>query len=101
MGCSEIAVKIELWISFDPISEKKSSLAAIQSPQIPQKGRTAGSHRTLGGLYYAALKVNPKELPSPTRLSTQIRPPCASMNSLEIDNPSPVPFRSCDPGTLK
>ena len=48
LGCSEIAVKIELWISFDPISEKKSSVVAIQSPQIPQKGRTAGSHRPSG-----------------------------------------------------
>jgi hypothetical protein len=49
----------------------------------------------------AAVNAKPNWLPSPNWLLTQIFPPWASINSFEIDNPSPVPLRSCVPGTLK
>src|SRR5918999_1042424 len=36
--------------------------------------------------------VNEKVLPSPSRLSTQMRPPCRSTICLQIGSPSPVPY---------
>src|SRR6476620_1265188 len=41
-----------------------------------------------------------KVLPFPTSLSTEIFPPCASINSLHMARPNPVP-RALEPGTLK
>ena len=42
-------------------------------------------------------KVNLKSLPFPSSLSTQILPPCFSTNSLQSNNPKPVPVSSAVP----
>ena len=42
----------------------------------------------------ATANSNPKRLPSPMRLLTQMVPPWASINSLEMARPRPVPLRS-------
>src|SRR5439155_14979698 len=42
-------------------------------------------------------KANVKVLPTPSSLSTQIRPPCSSTSFLVSASPSPVPSALADP----
>src|SRR5262249_4597176 len=55
---------------------------------------TPASHR-----YDLAGSVNTNVLPSPSSLSTQIRPPCSSTSFFESASPRPVPSRSSSPGS--
>jgi hypothetical protein len=49
-------------------------------------------------IVYPIGRLNPKMLPDPISLLTQICPPSASINSFEIARPRPVPL-AFDPGT--
>ena len=50
---------------------------------------------------YALFSKKLNLLPSPGELSAWMLPPCASINSLLMASPSPVPLFSTLPGTLK
>src|SRR6266850_4247982 len=53
------------------------------APVRPPSARAAARTRTG--------RVNRNELPWPTVLSTQMRPPCRAMSRLEMASPRPVP----------
>ena len=72
-------------------------LRCRRRPRSPAPGRIpAGTEHRARSCWSGSVKA--KVEPAPTRLRTQIRPPCSSMNRRATASPRPVPSAACAAG---